>query len=73
MDKIDSPEMKPLFDYLDKLRVDYWNALILNRRQPQHPSFWITVHNSTYDMEQKLLRVSVQEDYARYYDFYLDK
>ncbi len=68
---------KPLFDwnsYLTELTLfkqDYWNARILDVRSPSEPKFWQTTHNSTYDMENKHLRVVVQEQYEVYFDYYL--
>lgn len=53
------------------LGIDYWNDLSNDLRNPANPLYWITVHNSTYDMEKRMLRVSVQEDYGNYYDYYL--
>lgn len=68
---------KPTFDwnsYLTELALfkqDYWNARILDVRNPPEAKFWQTTHNSTYDMETKHLRVTVQEQYEVYFDYYL--
>lgn len=40
-------------------------------REEAKSEFWITTHNTTYDMEKKMLRVIVQEDYEHWYDYYL--
>lgn len=55
----------------DNLRADYWNAITNDTRNPANPAFWHTTHNSTYDISKKLLRLTVQEDYAHHYDFTL--
>ncbi|MCQ2564249.1 MAG: carcinine hydrolase/isopenicillin-N N-acyltransferase family protein [Clostridia bacterium] len=42
----------------------YWQARnSAEGRALANPSFWQTVHNSTYDMQNKTLHVFVQEDY----------
>ena len=68
---------KPLFDWnsylveLTLFKQDYWNARLLDVRNPAEPNFWQTTHNSTYDMKEKHLRVVVQEEYETYFDYYL--
>ncbi len=68
---------EPLFDwnsYLTELALfkqDYWNARILDIRNPSEAKFWQTTHNSTYDIEERHLRVTVQEQYETYFDYYL--
>ena len=32
---------------------------------------WITIHSSTYDIERRMFRIIVQEDYTHTYDFWL--
>lgn len=54
---------------LDNIRKDYWNYITNDIRNPANPSFWITTHNSVYDIENRKLRITVQEDYSHYYDF----
>lgn len=66
--KIDEETMK----MYDQIRKDYWEAIKKEQRNPANLSFWITTHNSIYDIEQKKLRVTVQEDYNKYYEYYLD-
>lgn len=41
------------------------------KREDANPAFWITTHNSTYDISEKLLQVVVQEDYQHKYIFRL--
>ena len=56
---------------LDDMKRDYWIHRILDIRNPANSAFWITTHNSTYDLEEKRLQVIVQEDYTHTYDYYL--
>lgn len=58
---------------VSSLIADYWNAIIADNRAPANPAFWHTTHNSVYDMNERKLRVTVQEDYTKYYEFYLNK
>lgn len=64
-------EYQKLSDSLNNLKEKYWEAREKQLRNPPEPAFWQTTHNSTYDMEEKHLRVIVQEDYQRWYDYYL--
>lgn len=57
---------------VSSLITDYWNAIITDNRAPANPAFWHTTHNSVYDIAERKLRVTVQEDYTRYYEFSLD-
>ena len=50
---------------------DYWNYISNDIRQPANTTFWHTTHNSIYDIEKKQLRLTVQENYSDYFDFYL--
>ena len=36
-----------------------------------NPGEWQTVHNTTYDIENRMFRIAVQEDYAHTFDIYL--
>ncbi len=67
----DISELAPITEVFDKLKQDYWLARLLDYRNPPEPKFWQTTHNSTYDMENKHLRVVVQEQYEIYFDYYL--
>ena len=53
--------------------ADYWNTRNNDLRSEANPSYWLTVHNSTYDMEKKMFRIVVQENYDQPFEFYLDK
>ena len=55
----------------DNIRKDYWNYTSNNLRNPANSAFWHTTHNSVYDIANRMLRVTVQEDYSHYYDFTL--
>lgn len=47
------------------------DAYINKKREERNPAFWITTHNSTYDIQNKILRITVQENYEWYKDFQL--
>ena len=44
----------------------------LHDRNVQPNNFWQTWHTSVYDLANKTLRLNVQEDYTKHYDFKLD-
>ena len=67
----DSPEFATYVEAFDAIRKDYWNYVTNDIRNPANNAFWHTTHNSVYDMSNKMLRVTVQEDYSHYYDYYL--
>ena len=70
MIQANDPTVMAIFaEKLDNVRKDYWNAVNNDRRAPANTSFWQTTHNSVYDIAEKKLRVTVQEDYTHYYDF----
>ena len=59
---------------LRKNSHDYWEARRNNRRDEAQTRFWSqTVHNATYDLAKKRLRVAVQENYDRVFDYYLEE
>lgn len=64
-------DLAPITEVFDKLKQDYWITRMMDFRNPPNPKFWQTTHNSTYDMENKHLRVVVQEQYEVYFDYYL--
>lgn len=66
-----SPEFAAYLTIFDNIRKDYWNYITNDIRNPANHAFWHTTHNSVYDMENKKLRLTVQEDYSHYYDFAL--
>lgn len=61
-------EYEKLYENVQK---DYWNYINNGYRNPANKSFWRTTHNSVYDIENRYLRLTVQEDYSHYYDFAL--
>lgn len=58
-------------EQFDNIREDYWNYRANDIRNPANKAFWQTTHNSIYDIENRKLRVTVQEKYSEYYDFKL--
>ncbi len=44
----------------------------LHDRDIQPNNFWQTWHTSVYDLVNKTLRLNIQEDYSKHYDFKLD-
>ena len=44
----------------------------LHDRNIQPNNFWQTWHTSVYDLANKTLRLNIQEDYTKHYDFKLD-
>ena len=67
----ESPEFAAYQIIFDNVRKDYWNYITNNLRNPANSTFWHTTHNSVYDIENRFLRITVQEDYSHYYDFTL--
>lgn len=63
--------LKPYEKKYENLKKDYWITRMMDFRNPSNPTFWQTTHNSTYDMENKHLRIVVQEQYEVYFDYYL--
>lgn len=56
----------------DNIKNNYWMNIGQNNRKQPDISYWITTHNSTYDIENRKLRVTVQEDYNIFYEYKLD-
>mgnify|MGYP003321338909 CR=1 FL=1 len=54
-----------------EVKNGYWVSRTYEKRNPSNPIYWITTHNSTYDIKGKKLRVTVQEDYDNYYEYEL--
>ena len=48
------------------------NTYKLHDRNIHPDNFWQTWHTSVYDLANKTLRLNVQEDYSKHYDFKLD-
>ena len=44
----------------------------LHDRNIQPNNFWQTWHTAVYDLANRTLRLNIQEDYSRHYDFKLD-
>jgi hypothetical protein len=45
----------------------------LHDRNIQPNNFWQTWHTAVYDLANRTLRLNIQEDYSRHYDFKLDE
>ena len=43
----------------------------LHDRSIQHDNFWQTWHTAVYDLKNRTLRLNIQEDYSKHYDFKL--
>ncbi|MCR5559101.1 MAG: hypothetical protein K6F62_01915 [Schwartzia sp.] len=44
----------------------------MHDRSIQPNNFWQTWHTAVYDLANKTLRLNIQEDYSKHYDFKLD-
>lgn len=66
-----SEEWKDLMKLVEEGKKKYWISRAEDKRYPANIGNWLTVHNSTYDIERKMLRISVQENYRKYFDFYV--
>ena len=66
-----SPEFAGYLEIYEDIQKDYWNYITNDIRNPANGAFWHTTHNSVYDIEKRMIRVTVQEDYSNYYDFTL--
>lgn len=53
------------------IALDYWKTRALNDRKTDKLYFQ-TIHNTTYDMENKKVSVYIQEDYSKKYQFSLE-
>lgn len=67
----DSAEYNEAINLLDNIKKEYWVTRTKNMRTPSNPLFWQTTHNSTYDIKNKKLRVTIQENYDKYYEYIL--
>lgn len=65
----DSAEFAKYVRLFENLSKDYWNAITNDIRNPENPKFWHTTHNSIYDIKNRTLRLTVQENYSDYFDF----
>ena len=66
-----SEDSEAYYAHYDDIRKDYWNYITNDIRNPANGSFWHTTHNSVYDIKNKVLRLTTQEDYSNFYDFAL--
>ncbi len=44
----------------------------LRDRNNQPDNFWQTWHTAVYDLANRTLRLNIQEDYSKHYDFKLE-
>ena len=64
---------KKLADYLYYMEyTDYVPDLATGERNIQPDNFWQTWHTAVYDLAKRTLRLNIQEDYSRHYDFKLN-
>lgn len=56
---------------VENIIKDYWIHKENDMRAPADSRFWHTTHNSVYDIDNRKLRITIQEDYKNYYDFTL--
>ena len=68
---MDSEIFDEYYETFDNIRTDYWNYITNDIRNPANTAFWHTTHNSIYDIENRALRITVQENYSDYFDFTL--
>lgn len=54
-------------------KQNYWIARAYDERNPSNIDYWFTTHNSTYDISQRKLRVTIQENYNKYYEYILEQ
>lgn len=66
---IDSDGNKDYLELINKLKQNYWIDRTYDNRVPANANYWLTTHNSTYDIEARKLRVTVQENYNKYYEY----
>lgn len=69
---IESEETKEYINLIKKLKQNYWIARTYDERIPTDANYWLTTHNSTYDIAKRKLRVTIQENYKTYYEYTLD-
>lgn len=71
--KLDDEQVKnEALEGLANVKDGYLEARKNEQRNPANLSYWITTHNSTYDIAQRKLRVTVQENYDQYFEFTLN-
>lgn len=68
----DKTKLNELKDSSKDLLINYWVARTYDERTPANQSYWFTTHNSVYDIKVKKLRVTIQENYNKYYEYTLD-
>lgn len=66
-----SNEWKNMLNQLNQIKNNYWVTIADNLRSQDNILFWHTTHNSTYDIKNRKLRITIQEDYNNYYEYYL--
>ena len=58
-------------DFKEVLQKDF-NTYKLRDRNNQPDNFWQTWHTAVYDLANRTLRLNIQEDYSKHYDFKLE-
>lgn len=64
-------QLNTYLDLLDEVRKEYWVARTYEQRNPSNVSYWFTTHNSIYDIEKRKLRITIQENYNKYFEYSL--
>ena len=62
----ESNETKEMYE---SVLEEYWNAINNDIRVPANASYWRTTHNSIYDIKGRKLRITIQENYDKYYEY----
>lgn len=62
---------KEIDELFDTYKKNYWVTRTYQNRNGSNSSYWFTTHNSTYDIEKRKLRVTIQENYDTYYEYNL--
>lgn len=63
---------KEIQNQFDTIKKEYWVARTYDKRSPSNHNFWFTTHNSIYDINKRKLRVTIQENYNKYYEYELE-
>lgn len=69
----DEATKKAILKAFEDTVQEYWDAREKDQRTPANLLYWITTHNSTYDISKRKLRVTIQENYDEYFEFSLEK
>ena len=68
----DQSELNKIKETIQDVKNGYWVSRTYEKRNPSNMIYWITTHNSTYDIANKKLRLTIQENYDKYFEYKLD-